>query len=152
MLDIYRNNKSFIITYLIIFLIGIIVITSFDKSLIHISINQFHTSFLDYFFKYFTNVGSGYFAALIVALLLFINFRYAIITGLSSILSGIFIQLLKQFFFFNYFRPFKFFEGTYELYLVKGVEMNSFYIFPLYQHSLATLQTNPAQFLYRSHN
>ena len=51
MFKIFRNNKIFLIPYLIILIAGIIILTIFSKDEIHIAINQNHYRLLDILFK-----------------------------------------------------------------------------------------------------
>ncbi|MFA6924639.1 MAG: glycosyltransferase family 39 protein [Bacteroidales bacterium] len=130
MLRIIKNNKLLILPYFVLLSIGAIVIFSFDKATIHITINKFHNHFLDFFFKYITYLGNGYFAVLVVIFLLLLKFKNAIILGLSSAVSGIIVMISKQIIFSNSLRPLKYFAGTYKLYLINGVDVHSFYSFP----------------------
>lgn len=108
----------------------LIILYFFSKSSIHIAINQSHNGFLDILFKYITVIGNGWFVVLICCVLLFVKFRYSIIIGLSSILSGMFVQFLKRVFFEDIERPKKFFSGIYDLYFVPDTIVFSFYSFP----------------------
>ncbi|MDD5570558.1 MAG: glycosyltransferase family 39 protein [Bacteroidales bacterium] len=130
MLRIIKNNKLIVLPYLVILLIGIAIAFSFDKATIHLTINKFHNHFFDFFFKYLTYLGNGYFAVLVVCVLLFIKFRHALIIGYTALISGLAVQILKQIIFSDSLRPLKFFEGTYKLYLINGVNVHSLYSFP----------------------
>lgn len=81
-------------------------------------------------FSYLTYLGDGWTAVLISFLLLFVRFRFALILALSFALSSVITQSLKHFIFDDHIRPAKFFEGDARLYLVPGVDMNSYYSFP----------------------
>lgn len=75
-------------------------------------------------------MGDGTMALLITIMLLAVKYRYALIVGLSNILSSIITQVLKQTVFSDELRPKKYFEGIHDLYLVPGVENHLYYSFP----------------------
>lgn len=96
----------------------------------HLEFNRFHSSFFDKFFEYATHLGDGYNATLIVIILLVVRFRFALLVGLSNIISGIITQLLKHTLFDDVVRPKKFFEGLHDIYLVPDIENHLYNSFP----------------------
>lgn len=128
------ENKVFLIPYFIVAVAAIIFILSIGKANIHIFLNQFHSLFFDIFFKYFTYIGDGIIAISISILLLFINYRWAIISATSSILILIIIRFLKTVIFSDWFRPIMYFDyiykGDYKLHLIEGVDLAGKYSFP----------------------
>ncbi|MBK9734922.1 MAG: phosphatase PAP2 family protein [Saprospiraceae bacterium] len=94
------------------------------------SFNEYHHILSDSFFLYFTHVGDGLVAVGVTFVLLFIKFRYALLLGLSNILSGLIIQVSKNFIFPDAFRPKKYFDGIHELYYVSGVDNHFVQSFP----------------------
>ena len=96
----------------------------------HLEFNTFHTSFFDKFFYYFTYLGDGVTAVLVVILLLTVKYRFALLVGLSNIISALITQFLKHEVFDNVVRPKKFFEGVHDLYLVPGVDNYLYNSFP----------------------
>jgi len=132
--QLFKNNLYFFIPYIIsVFLVSVILVL-YNKAEIHLYINSYHTSFFDFFFKYWTHTGHGFFAVFITVLLLFFRYRWAIISAVSNILIGIVVQLLKRKVFPDYFRPkswFKqFYESDYSLYIIEGAEPGSAFSFP----------------------
>jgi membrane-associated phospholipid phosphatase len=131
---IIKHNLFFILPYLFFIIVSMIVLSIFGKMDVHIFINRWHSSFSDVFFKYYTHTGNGIFAAFISIILLFVKYRYAIVSALSATLSGIIIQLFKLLVFKDSYRPvlyFKtFYTGDYQLHLVPGVEPGNLYSFP----------------------
>ncbi len=111
-------------------LLGGLVICLFSKASIHLFINSFHFSCGDIIFSYATLLGDGVGAFLLVIILLFVNYRFATIIAVSNITCAFIIQLLKRAFFFDSFRPYQFFKGIHDLYLVPGIEIYSFNSFP----------------------
>ena len=131
---LYEENKIFLIPLIIIILIISGILLNFNKIDIHIFINSHHSPFFDFFFKYWTFIGDGIFVTIVVILLLFIKYKYAIITGASVILTGISIQILKHTVFSGNLRPVLYFKtyykGDYILHTVAGAEPASFFSFP----------------------
>jgi membrane-associated phospholipid phosphatase len=126
--------STFIITSLIFILIGGIILLTQDKVEIHLAINSVHNSFLDVFFKYWTYIGDGIVAPIIVVLLGVYSFKknrfstFAVGFG-SLIMAGILSQFLKRVFFEGALRP-SGFIGAENLYLVPGVEAHTIHSFP----------------------
>ncbi len=131
---ILSKNKVFLIPYFIVAITASIVISSYEKIDIHIFINQYHSPFFDTFFKYFTHIGDGIIAIAISVILLFISYRWAIISATSSIIIMIVIRILKKTIFSDWFRPSAFFhyfyKGDYKLHFIEGVDLAGKYSFP----------------------
>jgi membrane-associated phospholipid phosphatase len=127
---VFRNNFPFLIPYLLFLLFGAVLIIVNTKSETHLEFNRFHNHFCDIFFLYVTYLGDGYAAVLAVILLLAVKFRYALIAGLSNIISALITQTLKHTLFSEVVRPAKFFEGLHDLYLVPNVENYLYNSFP----------------------
>ena len=96
----------------------------------HLEFNTFHTPFFDTFFYYFTYLGDGVTAVLVVILLLSVKYRFAIIVGASNIIAALITQFLKHEVFYNAVRPKKYFEGVHDLYFVPGVDNYLYNSFP----------------------
>ena len=96
----------------------------------HLEFNAFHTSFFDTFFYYFTFLGDGVTAVLVVILLLTVKYRFALVVGVSNIISALITQFLKHQVFDNVVRPKKYFEGVHDLYFVPGVDNYLYNSFP----------------------
>jgi len=124
--QIFLENKVFIIPYFIIAIAVLIIIYLYDKVDTHIVINQHHYPIFDVFFKYLTHLGDGILAIILSIFLLFIRYRWAIISIVSSLSIMIIIQFFKRLIFTNSFRPVKifryFYEGTYKLYIIPGTD------------------------------
>ena len=125
-----RNSSPFVECMCLFVFLGGIILILFTKASIHIFINQFHSPFFDVFFTQATFLGDGISAAILVVLLLFVRFRYAMMMALSNITCSVLVQLLKRFFFTESVRPYEFFKGIQNLYLIPGVEVYSFHSFP----------------------
>lgn len=125
-----KNNFSFLFPYQLFLLFGIILIAVNSKAEKHIEFNAFHNSFFDTFFYYFTYLGDGVTALLVVILLLTVKYKYALFVGLSNIISALITQFLKHEVFDNVVRPKKYFEGIHDLYFVPGVDNYLYNSFP----------------------
>lgn len=130
MLKQIKENAFFFLPYFIILILTSIIMLVFDKSFIHIRLNQFHNDFSDLFFKIITNFGDGLFVIPVYLLLLLFSFRKALFFSATFLSSGLFVQILKRFIFDEIVRPVKYFEGIYDLYFVEGVKIHSYFTFP----------------------
>jgi membrane-associated phospholipid phosphatase len=128
--SVLKSNILFLLPYFIFLLIGGIVLLNNTKASLHLTINSFHTDFLDFLFYYATYLGDGLVAILAVIILLLIKYRYAVFVGFSYSLSSLFTQLLKHTLFDDAVRPKKFFEGIHDVYFVPGVDNYMYNSFP----------------------
>ncbi len=120
-----------IIPLILIFLSMLIVLLSFDKTQIHLTVNAWNGTFSDKLFFYLTNLGDGLFALIIMVLALLIKFRFSIMFALSYLSSALIVQVLKHGVFAEAMRPVRFFQETdFTLHLVDGVHQHSYLTFP----------------------
>ena len=93
----YRRSPSYFIGYFILFVLFSIFCFSIPKADGFLLINKFHTTFLDYFFVLFTNIGNGIF---VIGITLFMLMRkktgWACQTVISFLISGLIVQLFKH--------------------------------------------------------
>ncbi len=106
------------------------ILLMYNKSEIHLFINQYHSLSFDIFFKYITDLGDGLFSIAIAIIFLFVRYRYSIIIFSSYAISGFLVQLLKKTIFADVSRPSRYFNGIAEIHLVEGVKMLGKYSFP----------------------
>ncbi|NOZ33696.1 MAG: phosphatase PAP2 family protein [Chlorobi bacterium] len=134
MKNLFKDNIIFIIPYLSILLISSACLLFFSKTDIHIFINSRHILFFDFLFKYWTWLGDGIFAAVFTVVLLFIKYRWALISAVSLIITSLVVQILKHTVYSGSLRPVMFFQehykGNYQLYIIKGAEPANFFSFP----------------------
>ncbi len=126
----FRNNLAFLIPYLLLLLIVTPVLVFGTKPGIHLWINQFHTPFLNFFFKYVTYLGDGLFLIVPALILLFVSLRHFVFLLTAYLSTGLVAQILKRFFFDGVVRPTRYFEGIADLPLVNGVKMLGSHSFP----------------------
>jgi membrane-associated phospholipid phosphatase len=125
-----QKNRWFIIPYLLTATACLYAILTIPKADIHLFFNSLYTNFGDIFFKYLTIFGDGIIIPFLIAILIFIRFRYALLLLSTYAISGIFTQILKRTFFSHVPRPTKYFEGVAQLHLVPGVDQLSMKSFP----------------------
>jgi membrane-associated phospholipid phosphatase len=130
MKDIFRENKLFLLPYLLFLMIGGIVLAINEKADLHLFLNQYHHPVSDLFFRFITYLGDGYAVVIITIIALFVKYRFAILIGAANIISSLITQGLKHFVFDDLPRPVRFFEGVREIYLVPGVDNYGSFSFP----------------------
>lgn len=129
-----REIRFFLVATVVLAVVLLCVLMLFEKTTIHLSINDAHAPLADTFFKYFTYVGDGVFVALGVLVAGIIGFKRwrwnTFIFGWGIlIVSGGIAQLLKRLVFYDAMRPIAFLQDK-TLHLVSGVEMHHQHSFP----------------------
>ena len=118
-----RYKIEVIIPLILVFLSMLIVLLSYDKTQIHLTINAWNGAFRD--------LGDGLFALIVIVLALFVKFRFAIMFAFSYLISALIVQGLKHGVFSEAMRPVRFFQETdFSLHLVDGVHQHSYLTFP----------------------
>lgn len=130
MLKLIKKNSYFYIAYLVFFVIASIILLMYSKKEIHLYTNGFHNEIFDYFFKYITYLGNGVAMAILVVVLLFVKYRYAIILLISTLSITAIVQLFKRHILPDIVRPILYFHNQESLHLVDGVHMNTAHSFP----------------------
>lgn len=128
-----KSNFIFISIYLIVLIVVGYSLLHNGKIQIHECINaNVGNDFLNIFFKYFTHVGDGVTAILIIIITLFFSVKKSGYLCLTYIFASITSTILKNYFYTDTCRPafaFEYFVRK-PLNLVDGVEMNMFNSFP----------------------
>lgn len=130
MKKIVAENISFLLPYFLILSSSLSWLLLYPKDIIHLSITSHYNSFFDFFFKYETFLGDGFFAIALVILFLFIRYGYSFVLLLSYSVSSIITQILKRTIFDDALRPSKHFEGTNSLRMIEGLDYNIYNSFP----------------------
>ena len=151
MINKAKELYTFFIPTLIALLIGGFFILSQPKADIHIFINNFHNPLADTFFKYVTYLGEGWMFLLAIPLLFLVNGRAAIHMAGAALFTLLFTGLFKEVIFEGEPRPIEFFKNLYDLYLVPGVNMNSWNSFPS-GHTMAAFAVWLTLATYLKHN
>lgn len=126
--ELLSSNRAFLIPYLLFVLIATILLLFTKKGDFLMFLNSHHNIYLDYFYKYITNLGEGYFFLIIIIFLGLYRVKYFVQGLIMFIFTGIFTQILKHI--FEYPRPITYFADTVYLNFVDGVTVHSFNSFP----------------------
>lgn len=125
----YKLRCFLAVSFIFIFAASLLLLFT-DKLELHLFLNQQHSAFADVFFKYYTNVGDGAFALVLLPFLLFFGkMKHLLLACFSCFFGGMLAQLLKRVFFFGAARPKSIF-GEESLYIVDGVSLHSVHSFP----------------------
>lgn len=122
------NNKGFFVPYLLFLVFGLIILLSFKKGEVLLFINANHNQYLDIFYKYVTNLGEGYYFAVVIIILGLFRVKYFVQGLLLFIFTGLSAQILKKL--FDEPRPISFFGDSIILNFVDGVDVYSWDSFP----------------------
>ncbi len=130
MINLIKRNYFCLSVYL--FVIGSCFLLNhiYGKKLIHLAVNKYHCFATDLLFKYITHIGDGFFAVIVILMMLFNRLRNALMLLFAFLLSGLFTQILKRTIFKGTPRPVPFFKDIAELYLVDGVQIMHSNTFP----------------------
>ena len=125
-----KQNKVFLILYLIFFIVGGILIATMERGNETLYFNSLHTPFFDSFFYYITRLAEA--PLLLLTLVVALRFSYGkgIILALNAILVYSVTGVLKHVVFATQIRPSVFFEGKAQLHFVQGLEVLRYNSFP----------------------
>jgi len=130
--QILVENKYFTVPFLIAILGGAFFMGQYSLTEGHLLINQYHNSFFDTFFKYFTDLGDGIIIGVVIIVGLFIRFRVSLYSAVVGVLILIIISFIsKQLLFNDWGRPAKIFGDLgISLYYIEGVKNHMLSTFP----------------------
>jgi len=124
MLALLKKNTAFFIPYFLLLLAGGLILVLYAKTDIHLYINSHHNPAADSFFSNWTSLGLGITIIPVALVLMFVRFRYMIISVLGFLITVIINDSLKPL--FHTPRPITVFGQLHQsLYLVPNVEMYS---------------------------
>jgi membrane-associated phospholipid phosphatase len=126
--DILYPQRYFLIPFLVLMLIGFILMMLNSKAELFLWVNKHHTIFFDEFFKLNTLLGDGMMTVIVVLVLLFFKFRYAVLSAISFAYSSLSIQMLK--YFFKAPRPVKYFENSLPIRTITDYPIHEWNSFP----------------------
>ena len=127
--SLYKQNRIFLIGYLIFAIIAIYVLTWYSKADGFFLMNPWHSDFLDMVFIPFTYFGDGFFIITLGVVLFFLKRKMLSLMILSSyLISGIIAQILK--YFIVEARPAFYLEKTNYPHFIDGVTLHNFHSFP----------------------
>ena len=128
--QIIQKTATFWILYFIAFIAALVLLLVFSKATIHLWINRHNTPFADHFFVLATFIGNGIFSLLAAVVLSFFSLRKSLTVLSAWMISGLLVQLLKQFVFSSALRPVSYFRHLASLHLVDGVTLFTTQSFP----------------------
>ncbi len=130
MRKLLQENKFFVIAYLTVLVSVLILKLFYSKEVIFLSINAHNSAFGDMFFPIITHLGDGITIIILTILLLWVSYRYSLLSLLIYTISSQVVQILKRVFFSTYPRPSKYFEDRTDLHFVDGVRLHQMMSFP----------------------
>ncbi len=127
MKTLISQNKLFFICCSVFWILAGIYLAMHGKGDFSLYLNEHHSPSADLFFRYATWMGDGITIAIICMLLLFVKFRYAIITSIISLISAFLVNIVKNI--AHQPRPSEYFKGM-DLNYVNGVDLFHWHSFP----------------------
>ena len=119
--QIISSHKWYLISFVSVLIITLVPQFFLSQNELFLEINSNNSSFLDSFFYWLTYFGDGLTFVAVIIILLFYSYSKAL-TGLLVFLStSLFAQLLKNLFFADHYRPFKYLSEQYDLHIPNGV-------------------------------
>ena len=92
-----RDNLSFLIPFAVVWIVAFIFALLQTKAETHLIINEYHATWADYFFRYFTQIG-GFIPWILIAVIFFIRYRIGLLLLTTQLVTGLFTQILKHIF------------------------------------------------------
>ncbi len=130
MIKLIKANAFVLGVFVLFWISGLVLVISYPKAELHLIINQWHSGFLDEFFKYFTLLGSGWAVFLLALIFLFIQVRHTVVFLVGNLFITLFVQVGKHLIFPAALRPVAYFKGVHAIHLVDGVAMHAYNSFP----------------------
>ena len=125
----FQQNKLVFSLYIFLFSVVGVILLSFPKAEIHLTINQFHSTFFNWFFRFMTFLG-GWGVVFLAIILLLTKVRNGVIFLAGTLITTIIVQGLKHLVFSGVLRPAAYFQHIHQLYFVPGVVLRFYDSFP----------------------
>ncbi len=127
--EVFRRIKWLIIPYLLVLCICLVIKLVFTRETIYFTVNAINSPFADFLAPFVTDLGNGWFAVIIAAVLALFSYRKAFLVVTSWGITAIVAQVLK--YIFAAPRPKLYFKDQLSrIHFVKAVEILSFHSFP----------------------
>lgn len=127
-LGLLRKHRFFFIAYLAFLILGYLIQLFVPKAELFLMTNQHHHEALDHIFKLITMIGDGSTMVMVGIGMLFVKYRYSVVTVLAYAYSSAVVQIVKRI--FNEPRPSKFFEGINPIRTLEGYPLYEWNSFP----------------------
>lgn len=123
-------NRSFLLPYVLFCLLFLSLILKYSNSTFFLFVNGLNSEILDTLFYYFTFLGDGALAAILIIGLLWVSYRDALTFLIITILITVIVSILKDHVFPELNRPVAYFGTTQYLHLVAGYKPPILSTFP----------------------
>jgi membrane-associated phospholipid phosphatase len=130
LLLLLRSNRSFVISFGIIWLTALYFQLTTPQFELSQAVNGSHSPFGDLLMEYLTYAGDGFFLLLTGVIIVVLNRKLWLVTLLSLSIPSIITQLLKNFVFAHHHRPAILMADIPGLHYIEGMYMNQFNSFP----------------------
>lgn len=114
---------------MLFFLTSLVLVLLYNKVKLHETLNSYHCSFFDCFFKYSTFLGDGIMFGVLFLIFIFVKRKIAYAFAISGAMTLLLIALLKKVIFTGMARPAQYI-GVENLHIVNGVKMAFWNTFP----------------------
>jgi membrane-associated phospholipid phosphatase len=101
----FKEQWLFFAVYGVALLVAFYFLSHHNRTDGHIVLNQFWHPFFDHFFMYFTHIGDGIFGIGVLLIVVFFDWRMALVGGVGFALSGGITQFLKKIIYDDVRRP-----------------------------------------------
>lgn len=125
-----KKNAIFLFLYSLTSVLIFVSKLNFTKEKLHLLLTSRHSSFSDSFFSIITNIGDGVFVIIAGVLLAFYRVKNGLLIVSSFLLTGLVVQILKNYIFPDARRPFLHFQNPDLLHQVKDVNIHIHNSFP----------------------
>jgi membrane-associated phospholipid phosphatase len=118
-----KKYLAFYIPYVLFVIAMVVILNSYSKTELHLMVTSIHTPALDFFFKYYTEVG-GSVPYIVAAGLLFYRYRMTLFILSTQLVTSVLSYLTKTY--WHRPRPMLYFKEhfpQFQLHQVDGVEM-----------------------------
>jgi membrane-associated phospholipid phosphatase len=127
--EVLVRIKWLLVPYLVILCICLVLKLTFSRETIYFTVNGIYSPLADFLAPIATDLGNGWTAIAIAAVLLLFSYRKAFIAATAFAVTAITAQILK--YFFDAPRPMLYFKDQLSsIHFVKGVEMLRVHSFP----------------------
>lgn len=126
----FKNNAIFLFLYSLTSVLIFVSKLNFTKEKLHLLLTSRHSSFSDSFFSIITNIGDGVFVLIAGVLIAFYRVKNGLLIVSSFLLTGLVVQILKNYVFPHARRPFLHFQNPDILHQVKDVNIHIHNSFP----------------------
>ncbi len=127
--EVLRRIKWLLIPYLLILCICLLIKLTYSRETIYFTVNEINSPLADFLAPFATDLGNGWFAVIMAAVLSLFNYRKAFILITAWGVTSITAQIIK--YIFDAPRPNLYFKDQLSrIHFVKDVEILSFHSFP----------------------